>query len=129
MPSRRRLAEIINSNDVSDIWRTFHGGQKQYTWVHSYDNFLSLARLDRFYGFKHQLSLFKKSSIMPVGFSDHSLFFCSLFIKSLKPRSAYWHFNTNLLADGHFREVFKFFWKDFRTTKSCYVSATMVGLC
>lgn len=122
MPSRRRLIEIMKTNDLSDIWRNFHGGQKQYTWVHSYNDLLSLARLDRFYGFRHQLSLFKKCAIIPVGFSDHSLVSCSLFLESVKPKSAYWHFNTNLLADGHFREVFLFFWKEFRTTKSCFKS-------
>ncbi|KAL2078927.1 hypothetical protein ACEWY4_024671 [Coilia grayii] len=122
MPSRRRLLEIIHSNDLSDIWRNFHVGQKQYTWVHSYNNFFSLARLDRFYCFKHQLSFFKTSSIFPVGFSDHSLVFCSFFLESVKPKSAYWHFNTNLLADGHFREVFLFFWREFRNTKTCYRS-------
>lgn len=122
MPSRRRLIEILSANDLSDIWRNMHGGQKQYTWVHSYNNLLSLARLDRFYGFKHHLSLFKKCSIIPVGFSDHSLVFCTVLLESVKPKSAYWHFNTNLLTDGHFREVFLFFWKEFRTTKSCFKS-------
>lgn len=64
---------------------------------------LSLARLDRFYGFKHQLSLFRSCSIIPDGFSDRSLVFWSLSLRSVKLKSAYWHFNTNFLSD-HFRE-------------------------
>ncbi|KAL2096374.1 hypothetical protein ACEWY4_008522 [Coilia grayii] len=120
MPSRRRLVELMNSNDLVDVWRNFHHGQRQYTWCHSYDNSLSQARLDRFYCFRHQLSLMKNCSIVPVGLSDHSLVTCFFFLNSIKPRSAYWHFNSNLLVDNHFREVFTYFWKDFRNTKSSY---------
>ncbi|KAK3522674.1 hypothetical protein QTP86_029160 [Hemibagrus guttatus] len=39
------------------IWRIFNKNKRQYTWAHAIDNSLSLARLDRFYGFKHQLTL------------------------------------------------------------------------
>lgn len=120
MPSRRRLIELINSNDLVDIWRNFHNGQRQYTWCHSYNNMLSQARLDRFYCFRHQLSFLKNCSIFPVGFSDHSLVTCFVFLNSIKPKSAYWHFNSNLLADKHFREVFTNFWTGFRNTKSSY---------
>lgn len=82
---------------------------------------LSLARLDRFYGFKHQLSLFRSCSIIPDGFSDRSLVFWSLSLRSVKLKSAYWHFNTNFLSD-HFREVIRHFWNDFRTRKSSFQS-------
>ena len=30
---------------------------------------------------------------------------CEVFIANLKSKSAYWHFNTALLLDAHFREV------------------------
>ncbi len=59
MPSRERLTKMINVNVLCDILRHFHDGQRQYTWAHARDNVLSLARLDRFYGFKHQLGIFK----------------------------------------------------------------------
>lgn len=48
--------------------------------------------------------VFKMCSISPVGFSDHSLLMGVVFINHVKPRSAYWHFNTSLIDDGHFRE-------------------------
>lgn len=45
--------------------------------------------------------------------------FCSLFLKSVRLKCAHiWHFNTNLLVDGHFRDVSKFFGVSF--TKSGY---------
>src|SRR4029434_4042812 len=120
MPSRRRLIELKNSNVLVDIWRNFHTIDKQYTWVHAYNNLLSLARLDRFYGFKHQFSLFRNCSITPVGFSDHSLVVCSFSLNSVKPKSAYWHFNTALLEDKHFKEVFSYFWKTFKKEKKSF---------
>lgn len=51
MPSRKRLIEIINSNDLGDTWRTFHSDQKQHTWVHSHNNVFLLI--------KNKLSLLK----------------------------------------------------------------------
>lgn len=79
MPSRRRLIELIKSHDLTDLWRNFNIRQRQYTWAHSHENMLSMARLDRFYTFKHQLSCFRNSYILPVGFSDHSMVLCTFF--------------------------------------------------
>lgn len=74
--SRKRLFQLIKSNSIIDVWRNFHGTQRQYTWAHTHDNQISLARLDRFYIFKHQLSMFRECMITPVCFSDHSLIKC-----------------------------------------------------
>ncbi len=89
--------------DLCDIWRHFHDGQRQYTWAHARDNVLSLARLDRFYGFKHQLGIFKSCVISPVSFSDHHMVLGFFFLNQIKPHSAYWHFNTNLLCSKDLR--------------------------
>lgn len=82
MPSRKRLIEIIKSHDLSALWRNIHLKQKQYTWVHSYNNMLSMARLDRFYTFKHQINFFRNCLILPVGFSDHTTVLCSFFVSA-----------------------------------------------
>lgn len=81
-----------------------------------------MARLDRFYCFKHQVTAFKSSSIIPVGISDHSLVQCSVFIKNVKCNSAYWHFNVTLLSDNVFKKAFECFWNNYRQTKSEYSS-------
>lgn len=120
MPSQKRLIQLLKTHEIVDVWRNFHGIQKQYTWAHAYDNLISLARLDRFYCFKHQLNLFRSCSICPVGLSDHSLLQCAVSQSFIKPKSAYWHFNSNLLCDKHFKDIFKEFWKFFRTTKSSF---------
>jgi len=120
--SRKRLIQLIKTNDLCDVWRSLNGNVKQYTWAHARDNRLSLARLDRFYVFKHYLSTFKNCFISPVGFSDHSIVICTVTLHSVKPRSAYWHFNTNLLSDAHFRETFTFFWENFKKEKTDFQS-------
>ncbi len=117
MASRKRLIQLIEMHDLVDVWRNFHKTHRQYTWCHSYNNMLSLARLDRFYGFSHQLNIFRDCFIVPVSFSDHSLVQCFLTLGSIKPKSALWHFNNSLLTDLEFRDIFKFFWDDFRTRK------------
>ncbi len=110
----------MKTHEIVDVWRNFHGIQRQYTWAHAYDNLISLARLDRFYCFKHQLNLFRSCSICPVGLSDHSLLQCAVSRSFIKPKSAYWHFNSNLLCDKDFKDIFKEFWNSFRTTKSSF---------
>lgn len=100
----------------------FYKTQRQYTWTHVKDNSLSLARLDRFYCFKHQNNVLKGCSIHPVGISDHSLVQVSIFIKDVKCKSAYWHFNVTLLSDSVFKDTFKFFWSEYAKTKSDFTS-------
>lgn len=111
MQSRKWLIQIIKSHSITDIWRNFHGLQKQYTSAHAHDNQILLARLDRFYGFKHHVSMFRECSILPVCFSDHRLIKCVVEKKYVKSKSAYWDFNNNLLCDSLFRDIFKEFWK------------------
>ncbi|KAL2076888.1 hypothetical protein ACEWY4_027518 [Coilia grayii] len=118
--SRRKLMEIMATYDLADVWRIFHLEQRQYTWAHSCNNSLSLARLDRFYSYKHHLSFYKNCCILPVGFSDHCMVLCNMSLVSLKPRSAYWHFNTALLEDNNFKEIFIYFWNNFRLEKAFY---------
>ncbi len=122
MASRRKLIQMIETNELCDVWRNFNYRVKQYTWTHVCDNLLSMARLDRFYVFKYHCSFFINSSIVPVGFSDHSLVVCTLKLSSVKLSSPYWHFNVSLLSDLKFKEAFKFYWESFREQKGQFSS-------
>lgn len=122
LPSRNLLTQLVKTHDLCDIWRQFHEKQRQYTWTHIRDSVISLARLDRFYVFKHHCNIVRRCLITPLSFSDHSMVQCSVFLNSIKPRSAYWQLNTNLLSDKYFKSTFKLFWDDFRTTKSSFKS-------
>jgi len=117
LPSRNRLIQFVNMHELCDVWRRLNGMQKQYTWTHVRDRIISMARLDRFYIFKHHYNIIRNCHIVPVSFSDHCMVKCSVFINLLKPKSAYWQFNTALLSDTHFKECFNYFWEDFKTKK------------
>ena len=120
--SQRALRQLLQAHDLCDVWRRLHDYKRQHTWTHCRGNLISMARLDRFYCFKHNLNIFRKCSILPVGFTDHAMVACNVFISKLKSRSAYWHFNTSLLCDAHFKDVFKFFWSSFKGRKSDFIS-------
>lgn len=47
---------------------------------------------------------------------------CSFFLNSVKPSSAYWHFNLTLLDNKDFICTFKLFWADYRTKKASFQS-------
>ncbi len=42
------------------------------------------------------------------------------FLNQIKPHSAYWHFNTNLLCSRDFKDVFKVFWEEFKKTQDSF---------
>ena len=60
-------------------------------------------------------------SILPSGFSDHSLVLCNVFIQNISP-SAYWHFNSVLAFAQLFKEVLMYFWDAFRQRKGDFSS-------
>ena len=122
MESQRLLNKLIETNDLVDVWRRLHDTKRQYTWAHVRENVISLARLDRFYCFTHHFGVFKMCHMLPVGFTDHSLVLSDVFVASVKPRSAYWHFNSTLLCDSNFKEAVKFFWNSFRDEKQNFKS-------
>ena len=41
----------------------------------------------------------------------YSAVICDASLKILKPRSAYWCYNTSLLDDKHFKDAFTLFWE------------------
>ena len=120
--SSARLRRLIETHELKDVWRGFHRNAKQYTWSHAKDNILSLARLDRFYCFEQHFGIFKDCRIIPVGFSDHCLVYCSCYIQNVKVKSAYWHFNTSLLHDTGFKEALELMWVSHRQNKLKYSS-------
>lgn len=81
--SSQKMKQFSQTYELTNVWRN--------SWSHCKDNTLSMARLDRFYCFKHQFYIF--------------------FIKYVLLKSAYWHFNISLLHKKTFRDVLKYFWE------------------
>lgn len=106
--SGHAIRSLIETHKFCDIWRRFNKNDKQYTWTHTRENLISLARLD------HHFNIMKSCVISPSGFSDHAIVTCKFFIANIRSKSAYWHFNVSLLSDLKFREFFVFFWKEFK---------------
>lgn len=75
LPSLNRLAQLVKTFELCDIWRQINGMQRQYTWSHVRDNVISLARLDRFYIFNHHCYIVKQCLITPT-FPQYGGLFC-----------------------------------------------------
>lgn len=118
--SSRVMRELIETHSLCDVWREVNHNNRQYTWAHSRDNAISMARLDRIYCFRYNFNIVKKSLITPVGFSDHCLVLCEVFIANVKIKSAYWNFNVSLLDDMNFKDVFCNFWEIFKRKKNYF---------
>ncbi len=82
LASQHAIRKLIVEHDLCDIWRTLYKEQRQYTWAQIRDNFISMARLDRFYCFKYHSNVIKKCEILPCGFSDHSLVICNSLVST-----------------------------------------------
>ena len=115
--SQHALRQLVSSHGLVDVWRRMHTSCRQYTWSHVRENRISLARLDSLYVFKHRICVIKMCKILPVGFTDHSLVLCNVFIRNIWPKSTYWHFNSVLTVDKSFKEALSYFWNDFRQKK------------
>ena len=91
--SQHALRQLVSAYGLVDVWRRMHADCRQYTWSHLRESRISSARLDRIYCFKHHFNIYKSCTIIPAVFTDHSLVLCQVFIRNVKPKSAYWHFN------------------------------------
>jgi len=61
--SQHALRQLVSSHGLADVWRRIHTGCRQYTWSHVSENRISSARLDRFYVFKHRVSVVRMCKI------------------------------------------------------------------
>lgn len=114
MASRNKLISIVEAFDLADVWREKHRDFRQYSWTHYRENYISMARIDRIYCYKHHLQIFKSCAISPVSFSDHGLVCGVVFINSIKIKSAYWHLNVSLLNDNFLKKSFMHFWNNWK---------------
>lgn len=53
----RFIRELSKTHSLCDIRRELNGNTRRYTWAHTRENYISLARLDRFYCFKYHFNI------------------------------------------------------------------------
>lgn len=52
--SQKSLTQLIETHDLCDVWRSMNQDVRQYTWAHSTEHSISLARLNRIYSVQYQ---------------------------------------------------------------------------
>ena len=122
--SANELRALIAYHGLVDVWREEFPGSRQYTWLKTNRNMLSGARLDRIYVRKQDRGRFFKTSITPMGLSDHHYVTVSIVTTLYRPKSPYWRFNSRLLQDQGFVSSFTFFWETWRVEKARCKSLT-----
>lgn len=117
------LKPCMRGSDVCDVWRAFHGVQRQCT-LGLMPMTMSSPRPDLIdlIVLNINLNICKSCSIWPVSFSDLSLIQCDVFLGSALLWSVYWHFSTTLVHDEGFTDVCTFFWDTFKKHKASFTS-------
>ena len=120
--SARTLASVLSQLDMVDSFRVRHPRARRYTWVRAGTARPTAARLDRIYVPETLRSQLIRSSISPVGFSDHHLVVAELLVSPGTRTSTHWHFNNRLLQDRVFCRCFQAFWERWQGQKVVFPS-------
>ena len=95
--AKMKLIELMEINDLQDVYRSMHPTERKYTWRSKTP--IRMARLDYFLCTPDFLGATKKATIGYGHRSDHSLVSLDIdFINNEKGRG-YWKFNPALLHD------------------------------
>ena len=99
-----RIKEVMENNDLCDIWRIKNHDIKQYTW-HSNTNPPIFCRLDYFLISSHILNLVKNCNIKPGYKSDHSIvtFDLDFFPSTTERGPGFFKINNSILLDNEFK--------------------------
>ena len=103
---REKLNLLMNSCNVSDVWRIQHPNRKQYTW-HSTQKPFVHCRLDYFLISDNLLNTIKSSNIKPGYKTDHSII--SINYDNLKADKGpgYYKLNNSILLDKEYQNNIK----------------------
>uniref|UniRef100_A0A8C5Q0C8 Reverse transcriptase domain-containing protein n=1 Tax=Leptobrachium leishanense TaxID=445787 RepID=A0A8C5Q0C8_9ANUR len=96
----RHMKRSLDSLQLVDVWRTFHAGERDYTYystVHA-----SYSRLDYIYVQQKEVRLTEDSEILAQTWSDHSPLLAVLSSPLYRPSERQWRMNTSLLTDPTF---------------------------
>ncbi len=94
---------LLESLNLSDVWRTQNPTTKRYTW-HSRGK---SSQLDYFYISDHLLNDVNSCQINPGLHSDHSILNLELNTNTLNRGKGLWKFNLKLLKDQEYINIVK----------------------
>ena len=99
MSFRIDVESFLETNNMSDVWRTLHPDKRVFTWHRGNKR----ARLDYFFIAEHLLNCVDKADILPGIQSDHSLSRVCFSTRRTNVRGrGFWKFNATLLHDKHY---------------------------
>ena len=103
---RLMINNIIDINEVVDIWRIQHPDTRKYTWHSSHEPSI-FCRLDYFLISNNIINSTKHSSIKPGYKTDHSLVTLSIDFYNVPRGPGYFKFNNSLLIDNDYKNTIK----------------------
>ncbi|KAK7475249.1 hypothetical protein BaRGS_00033480 [Batillaria attramentaria] len=92
-----RLNEFVDTLGLCDVWRSFHEGEKEYTW--SKQNPFIARRLDYCFVTETLVESCTSCDIISVPFTDHRAVALDISSGSFVRGPGYWHFNNALLQE------------------------------
>ena len=103
--SRHSVLEIMNANNLIDIFRLCYLNDKRYTWRRK--NPIKQARLDYFLISNSMFDFVNTCNIKPGYRSDHSIIQLEIEFSKFQIGKGLWKFNTSLLSNQDFLKVTK----------------------
>ena len=102
-PARDKMLEIMEAENMIDVWRVCYPEKKAFTWMQR-KNKGSWSRLDMFITSSNVNNICESAEILPCILTDHSLVCLTLDTNEGKRGPGNWKFNIKLLRDEFFCE-------------------------
>ena len=103
---RQKIGDIIETYDLTDIWRDKHPGLMQYTW-HSSHKPPIFCRLDYFLISKNISNIVISCEDKTSYKSDHSIVTLSIDLNECKRGPGYFKLNNSLILDTEYQQQIK----------------------
>jgi hypothetical protein len=99
----KQLKELVEQNDLTDIWRTLNPDKKRFTWRQNSAKGIIQSRLDYWFISNNLVYDVHKCDIQNVQYSDHNPINIDLHNKEKPtPGRGFWKFNVSLLKDKEY---------------------------
>ena len=98
--ARKKLIQLIQENNIVDIWRQFNPLERKYTWTRR--NPLKCGCLDMFFASDHLVNRITDVNIVPGYRTDHCAITLTIQTKQEPRGSGLWMFNISHLSNEEY---------------------------